>query len=339
MSDLEKLSIYVPETMIATLDRDAMLFEIFKRDGRSINRNRFLSMVLLGFHDTYSKEVSNLIETVSRELESAEIDPFDREILSRNVAQAIASPIPPDQRGLNFRRLSLKPTRETEGLIQDILDTLGGENRSRYFYSMLTSYCSKTSNERERIVFKDNVTLLQEACTSGRLVSFNTPWNKKVIHRVIPYKLVVGQDKLLNYLLCYEETNLERKALAYRLSRINCPRLLGERKTIPETVATHLSQMERLSPQYAINNDEPACVRLTEKGAQTFLRIYNGRPPCKCIETMGRDYLYHFNCSHDQLFLYFRRFGPGEAEVLSPTALRNRLIDFHKGALDMYFEN
>ncbi len=41
MSDLEKINIYVPEHVGNLLDNDASMFEILKRDGWTINRNRF----------------------------------------------------------------------------------------------------------------------------------------------------------------------------------------------------------------------------------------------------------------------------------------------------------
>ena len=336
MSDLEKLSIYVPETLATALDRDAALFEIFKRDGRSINRNRFLSQLLIGYHDSYTEELAQLTHIVTKVIDDSMVMAADGDGLARRIVQAITSPIPEGQRGSDFKCISLKPTNKTEGLIREILDDLGNENRSRYFYGMLASYCDKPSNVRERIVLKESVDLLEEACEQRKMVSFTTTWDKDTIHRVVPYKLVAGQDERLNYLLCFEESNRNRQTLAYRLCRICRPRVLGVSGTIPEYADHHLALMEQHGPQYAINDDEQACVRLTPKGVITYQRVYLGRPTYERAVHDESGELYYFNCSSDQLFLYFRRFGPGEAEVIAPTSLRDRIISFHTGALEMY---
>lgn len=94
--------------------------------------------------------------------------------------------------------------------------------------------------------------------------------------------------------------------------------------------------MLKTDPQYAINDDAEARVRLTSTGEIAFRRIYSGRPKEIRIEQSGDERVYCFNCSLDQLFIYFRRFGPKEAEVLFPESLKNRLVQFHKGALEMY---
>lgn len=106
--------------------------------------------------------------------------------------------------------------------------------------------------------------------------------------------------------------------------------------TLSDEVRAHLQSMIKYGPQFAINDDVESCVRLTDTGVNSFTRIYSGRPTPNRIEKDGVDCLYFFTCSQDQLFLYFRRFGPGEAEVISPNPLRQRMIEFHRGALAAY---
>ena len=49
----EKINIYVPDETRLQLKNDAELFEIFKRDRRTVNLNQFLSLVLCGYYDEY----------------------------------------------------------------------------------------------------------------------------------------------------------------------------------------------------------------------------------------------------------------------------------------------
>lgn len=56
MAYREKISIYLPEEAEQTLLEDAMRFEILKKDGVTVNRNRFLGMLFSGYYDAYARE-------------------------------------------------------------------------------------------------------------------------------------------------------------------------------------------------------------------------------------------------------------------------------------------
>ena len=47
MSYLEKISIYVPDYVNMILTKDAQLFEVFKTGTKEINKNRFLSLLMV----------------------------------------------------------------------------------------------------------------------------------------------------------------------------------------------------------------------------------------------------------------------------------------------------
>ena len=85
-----------------------------------------------------------------------------------------------------------------------------------------------------------------------------------------------------------------------------------------------------------INDDVESCVRLSESGVRNFSRIYYGRPMVDHIEEKADGTYYYFKCSVDQVFMYFRRFGYEDAEILSPQPLRERMIEFHEKASAMY---
>lgn len=64
-------------------------------------------------------------------------------------------------------------------------------------------------------------------------------------------------------------------------------------------------------------------VKLTKAGKKLFRKIYLYRPKPDKIE----DTLYCFNCSHNQIQHYFRRFGYN-AVVISPLSLAKEMSDF-----------
>lgn len=108
--------------------------------------------------------------------------------------------------------------------------------------------------------------------------------------------------------------------------------------SIDDSVVCNLDRMLQYGPQYMINDGEESCVRLTESGVRNFSRIYYGRPMVERVEDKEDGHYYYFNCSKDQIFFYFRRFGYEDAEIISPEPLRKKMIDFHSMALKMYQE-
>lgn len=339
MSNLEKINIYVPEHIGNSLDNDATMFEVFKRDGQTINRNKFLSMLILGYHNSYVEECSNAYNNVIKLLSNGGLDPSAQHEIADGILKNVVLPQVPSRKGKNPAKLSLKPTKETEGLLLGLVYNIGIEDSvSQYLCRLLMSYCEKPLTVREKIVFRDNYEYLQSACERKRTVAFSTIWNPDVIHEVIPYKLVYGREEMYNYLLCGEISSYsgQMEAKSYRLNRIT---RLSYGRTVLQLradVERHLQMMIKYGPQFMINDDEETCVRLTEKGRKSFNRIYYGRPRFSRIEECGDDYLYYFNCSKDQILMYFRRFGPHEVEIISPESLREKMIAFHTGALDVY---
>lgn len=338
VSDLEKINIYVPEYIGAALDKDASMFEIFKKDGRTINRNRFLSMLILGYYNTYIAECQNTKDKVVTELTRKGVERRESGIIAEGIVNDVFLPEVPSRKGKNPSKLSLKPTKETEGLILIIMNNLSGNDFiSQYFCRMFMSYCQKSFYERERIIFRDNYDLLSDACDKNKPITFSTIWSPKKMHTVIPYRLAVGHDELFNYLLCSEidkETDKE-EARAYRLNRISKIIYSRMNNHISDETMGYLNRMLRYGPQFMINDDEESCVKLSDSGRRNFSRIYFGRPLEDRIEEKPDGHYYYFKGSKDQVFLYFRRFG-ADAEIISPDTLREKMANFHIKAYENY---
>jgi len=81
-------------------------------------------------------------------------------------------------------------------------------------------------------------------------------------------------------------------------------------------------------------------VRLSDEGIDLYKRISADRPLYTRKEPDGEKHcLYFFDCSPDQLLIYFRRFPHDSAEIISPASLRQEMITFHKEALSAYGED
>jgi hypothetical protein len=342
VSEIEKINIYVPEQIARTLNDDATLFEVFKRDGFTVNRNRFLSMLIVGYYNLYVSEYQTKYELLRDVIERYVPEISHKKSFADAVLKNIILPEVPKRKGKNPIRLSLKPTDQTESIIIKIMRSMETDDYiSQYFCRMFVSYCEKPLFERERIIFRENYENLVMACRAKRPITFSTIWNSRIVHEVLPYDLTSGQDEMFNYLLCQikNENSGNYEARTYRLNRITQLNSSAKIVLMSNEVSKHLELMKFYGPQYPINDDIETCVKLTDYGLISFNRIYYGRPKYDRTEICHDGQLFYFNCSKDQLFFYFRRFEAGTAEILYPASLRERMIKFHSDALESYKES
>lgn len=337
MNIYEKINIYVPPEIGTILERDMEMFEIYKSSGKSLNWNRFLSMLIKGYYDTYVQESRALYEKIIASLESMPLN----DTLRKDIADSILSNVIHIDRnkraGKGSRHLSLKPTDSTKDLIRQIACT-SDDYLSRYFRDLLISYCDKPFSQRERIVFKENYEKLLQYCQDQRTICLTTAWEEGIVHEVVPHAMAVGPEEMFNFLLCQEEnsTTHNMEAKAFGLRRIKHINVSEKRIHLQPTVHEHLKTMARIGPQYAINDDEEICVRLTEEGMATYRRVYFGKPKLTRMEKRDDGYYQYYKCSREQVFLYFRKFDPNVAQIIAPESLRTRMKQFYVSGVNAY---
>lgn len=340
MSDLEKIYVFIPEHIKKKLESDCELFEIYKKNGESINFNSFCNLLILGYDDKFLNENNNSRSIINNELKKYILYKENQEHLTTKLIKSINTIDEYNIESDSLVKISFKPTNDTADIVFRIKNEYAEKRKtSEYFRMMFIRYCSKPMYIRERIIFSQKYKYIENACNNKKYLTFSTIWNPKKYIKVMPYKIVVGQE-MYNYLICAGLNNVtgKQEAKTFRINRIANYSTYNDNEVINDNVINHLEKMAVNGPQYAINDDEKYCVRLTSKGIKSFNRIYYGRPVKVDEEKIGEDYYYYFNASENQMFLYFRRFGFGEAEIISPKRLRDKIIRFHKDALKMYEE-
>ena len=60
----DKIKIYVSARIAEILDKDAEAFEFFKKDGKTVNKNAFLSRLIVHYSDEFHGGQSRLLERV-----------------------------------------------------------------------------------------------------------------------------------------------------------------------------------------------------------------------------------------------------------------------------------
>jgi len=341
MENTEKINVYIPQEMKAQIQNDAMLFEIFKKNRRDVNINRFLSLLLCGYYDDFLHENNKSHHSMLSILNDYNLSSSDQADISDRILKESILPTDDFYQSKKNIPLSLKPTAATNRVLLSIERSLAGrDTMSQYIRRMLLTYFQKATWQRERIIFHGSSEFLIDACQHKQPVSFTLIWKEKQIHEAIPYKLLPGSDGMFNYLICveYNPTTGKQEVRSYRLSRITKPESCRSSLTTSEELLALCKKTAETAPQYAINTEVEICVKLSDVGEILYNRIYSGRPKYSHIEDRDDGHYYYFQCSEDQVYHYFRRFDNATAVIITPETLVERMVRFHQGVIDAYKE-
>lgn len=328
----DKIKIYVTAQIAETLRKDAESFEFFKKDERTVNKNAFLTRLILNYFDEFRENRSAFLQYLNKTVSAASAL---RESAIHAVCLSICEHVyelTAVENNEKFDKLvSLKPTKESQALI-DYIESyqLEGCSLSEYFRNMFAAYARLPQEKREAILFKKQRETLYTAIQTGRKVFLQVSHAKRSTLEIEPYALTAGKEEMHGYLLGV----CNGSCLPLRLSRIETVTLLEEKTNITEEQKALFEKMITYGPQFACRPWEgEVIVELTERGVEQFKKMYVHRP----IPTKVEGNLYYFECSHSQITQYFQRFG-ANAFVRSPERLRDTMLRFHRSAYFRYLD-
>lgn len=323
----DKIKIYISEKTARILDKDAELFEFRRKDGK-VNRNAFLNTLILNYFETYQNERSSLLQKIRQELSDTGISPGNQAYISLAIMDLIAKDV--RSSGRLDVTVSLKPTKKSSDLIRYIEAAyLEDSTLSGYFRDMFISYASIPQDEREKIIFREQYEVINEAIRLNRKLAFISTRNPELLYVVSPYAVASAKEELFNYLLA----SYRNYPYTFRLSRIRKAMISAADTEISDSVMNALKRMEKYGPQYAFYTEEEICVQLTDLGKRKFETFYIHRPVPERIE----DNLYYFRCSANQVYQYFCRYGK-DAIVLYPEKLQAKLLSYYAGGYRAYMK-
>lgn len=321
----EKIKISAPQSLFELLKKDCEDFKITKPDG-SPNMNAFLNAVVVNFYEAFAGAEEKLRDEVKNAV--AIVPDRYRETVFLSTLKILAKR-QPDGESKQSKVFSFKPTKNTERAVIYIENLLlQNESLSSYYRRLFTAYAQKTKNEREKIVFKENYSLLTKALKKGVKVCISFA-KGNVIKGASVYAVSAAKEELFNYVLFYSG----KQNVTARLASVKTVSLLAEKGSMPAENAELFRRQAECAPQYPMYNTdrEPIRVRLTEKGKALFKKIYLYRPTPVCIEGD----VYTFACSANQLLYYFERFGDS-AVILSPKKLGIFMRNYYYFAYKKY---
>ncbi len=317
----EKIKIYIPDFIHAILLNDMEKFLFFKKNGE-LNKNAFINTLIVNYIERYQDENNRYDEYIKRNIYETfkTASAVQAEELSNKILSYIQLSSYHLLNSKNDVALSLKPTKETAGTIQFIQDyNLHGQSVSNYFRNMFASYAYLSQDKRERIIFKERFDRIEQAIQEKRKIYFTTPNNNR--HIASPYCISGSHEELFNYLLCVANG----KIYSFRINRIDHVMILKDSLVIQESQAKLFEKMIQYGPQFAIRSDQEICVHLTENGIKQFHSLYIHRPVAINITQDETGANYYFDCSPEQVYQYFSRFGQ-DAFIVYPADLRDRMI-------------
>ena len=165
--------------------------------------------------------------------------------------------------------------------------------------------------------------------------------NKKLEWDMRVYGILPNDANMFHYIIgmAVQKGGLksQESILPIRLSRLKSIRLI----TSSHTRSGSLSKSERQKiedktadrdVQFLLGHKEDCVVELNEDGQRYFRRTQYMKPLLKQIDAEGR---YHFDCSAEQLFQYFYKFGD-RADVIAPESVRKRLREEYRRGFEKY---
>lgn len=346
----EKKNLFLPPKMLDDLKQDATRFEAFG-PAEHLIMNRFISQLLIGYKTKYRDERTALAASIRKQMQGYIKDKYELEVQTSLLVDHFSPSIRNYEQKGKMAKISYKPTNDTDSIIQDIERSNKGDlaiSLPHYLRNMFASYLSKPIYERERIIFSETMSILENACKNHQPLVLSVSSDPTHIYHVVPYMLAHSSEEMFNYLICQgrreplnpqsDEKPESDRAYTFRICRIIKPREDTNQNLLKPEIEPLLNLMNKRSPQYPIDEDFITKVLLTKDGIRAFSRIFFGRPnPIHVSEEQpDGSIILTFNHSFGQLFFYFRRFAANEALVLEPKRLADEIKTFHEDAWKAY---
>ena len=168
----DKIKIYVTAHIADVLEKDADAFEFFKKDGKTPNKNAFLSRLIVNYSSDYNDGQNALFALLK---DTVQKHAYLQERALQELCFAIGEKInarnaSPENEKFD-KLVSLKPTKETQPIV-DYIETycLNGCSLSEYFRNLFAAYAALPQDKRESIICKKQREALMQAIKEKRKV-------------------------------------------------------------------------------------------------------------------------------------------------------------------------
>lgn len=325
---MEKIKINLTTKALNDLTNDMITFEYYKKDGK-INKNGFMNTLLKNYFSIYDTQASIQIEKYTKIVKN--------HIFQENKANELINELITSSQFFSFNKqdslessISFKLINSNCNIFKIIESKyLNYQSISSFFRNMIDSYLTLPKYKREQIIYLSTYELLLDAIHDKRKIKLFLSGGES--RDVMPYSVSTSKEEIYNYLISISEGKEKNHISSIHLSRIESIYLLKEKYTLTKEEKEKLEKVIKNGAQFPYTNPCLAQIKLTPIGLKLYKKKYLNRPTPYKIE----DDIYYFNCSFDQLVIYFFGFGK-DALILSPTYLKNTLKEKYLEAYNSY---
>jgi len=304
----------------STILSDTESFRFLKKDGTS-NKNLFVNKLIYNYHPLFNKNIDQYESYIIDILKEKKLNNKDINDLLEKISRAN---IKKEEVKEKEYALTFVTNSKYESVFLDIEDNyLTNFTFSEYIRSLLYSYTKLNKDERERVLFKDEIDLINEAIKENKKVIFLI---SNINYEVKPIGIYSTKDHQYLYFIYYLNDRFYPLNL-FKINNLRKSRNISD--NLKEGALDKLNELLDSDVELISSSFIEAKIELTKSGIKKYKTIFINRPKPYKIENN----IYYFKASMNQLFFYFSRFGK-DAIVLDNNQLRNRLFYFYKEGLE-----
>jgi hypothetical protein len=240
----------------------------------------------------------------------------------------------------NDHQFKLKLNKENASLLSSVEDAkyfnmYAPRNAGSSFFIkiILESYASLTREQRERIIFKDTIQLIENAIEHRYIIRYKEKDAYIKIEPIALHKPKVKQSLELIYTFVEGDNkniidNITIKELSKR--ELKSTKEKYENHDFTGVIQQLFDERESKSNQ----PDEVFTVKFTSSGLRRFM-YEEDRLPIIGIQDPNNQYTYTFKTNETAMFMHLFKFG-SQAQILSPVDARRRFKLLYKASFDAY---
>ncbi len=341
INDEQKIRISLSNRAYYTMIDDMAVFDIRQPA-------TFINAIIKNFRENSMSSMTNYLENW-REIEYQKYTDI---------------PINPETKDLIIDKLYIQEEKRISNILKEYMK--GGENSKLYrinnenidylkyyceddeFYKqrpglfikcLMEEYSEHPFIERERIFRKDVYEMIEYACANQKTMQVRMNlFGKKETIVIYPYKITSDPMNYQSYLACYsrkqKESAKDKIDASFSMARIPMPTLLKQNSFLSKEDKDKIEKdIRKLSVNFLYGNETEIRVKLTDNGKRRFHNNLISRPAKDEAASTEEEFIFH--CSESQAYIYFYPFGE-HAEIISPLSLRNRILESHKKAMEIY---
>lgn len=316
-----KYKVNIPYFIYGTLNNDMEAFQIYKAD-KSLNKNYFINKLVYNYYSTINKDIDDFEESIISILKSNNISDIK---INKIKDELINANIKIENETKKEYELTFISTSKYESAFLDIEENyLQIYNMSQYLRKLFLSYSRLNQDERERIIFKNEIELIENAISNNKKIVIEN-FNKEKF-KTNPLGIYSSKDRQFVYLI-HTPNNSKSNIYPLNICKIKNVTILKEfQEPLKEKVIYKLKTLKNfdLDPQFILRDILDIDVEFTKEGIKKYNKIFINRPnPYKV-----NDNIMSFKATKAQLFIYFSRFGK-EITILNNDELNLELYEYY----------